>query len=90
MKLAAFGYLLAIAVFVRIQPAAGPAGQRAGWGERLKSLADIWSVALIFALVIGGIYAGWFTPTEAAAVGAFGTGVVAFPSISLGLVRLVF
>ncbi len=75
--LAALGYLLAIAVLVRLQPAAGPAGERAGRGERLRSLAEIWPVALIFALVIGGIQAGWFTPTEGAAVGAFGTGVLA-------------
>jgi C4-dicarboxylate transporter, DctM subunit len=34
-------------------------------------------VALIFALVVGGIYAGWFTPTEGAAVGAAGTGLLA-------------
>ncbi|HEX6112574.1 MAG TPA: TRAP transporter large permease, partial [Geminicoccaceae bacterium] len=76
--IAALGYVAAIAVFVRIDPQAGPAGKRASGRERLSSLAETWPVLLIFVLVIGGIYAGWFTPTEGAAVGAFGTGALAF------------
>ena len=76
--LAAVGYVLAIAIYVRVRPDAGPAGARAGAAERLGSLRDIWPVLAIFSLVIGGIYAGWFTPTEGAAVGAFGTGGFAF------------
>ena len=72
--IAALGYIAAIAVFVRIDPEAGPAGDRASGRERLASLAETWPVILIFLLVIGGIYAGWFTPTEGAAVGAFSTG----------------
>jgi len=76
--IAALGYLAAIAVFVRLDPKAGPAGARAGMRERLASLAETWPVGVIFLLVIGGIYAGWFTPTEGAAVGAFATGALAF------------
>ena len=68
--LAAFGYVLAIMVYVRINPRAGPPGARAGWAERTRSLLEIWPVALIFFLVIGGIYFGWFTPTQAASIGA--------------------
>ena len=75
--LAAVGYILAIAVYVRMRPDAGPAGPRAGAVERLASLREVWPVVAIFLLVIGGIYAGWFTPTEGAAVGAFGTGLLA-------------
>lgn len=45
--------------------------------ERLRSLQGVWPVAMIFALVIGGIYVGWFTPTEGAAVGAVATGLYA-------------
>ena len=41
-------------------------------GARLREIASVWDVALLFAVTIGGLYAGWFTPTEAAAVGAFG------------------
>ena len=83
--LAALGYMLAIAVYVRYRPDAGPAGMRSSWRQRLASLLDVWSVVLIFALVIIGIYRGWFTPTEGAAVGAFGTGALA---VTYGRMRL--
>ncbi|HEX6959277.1 MAG TPA: TRAP transporter large permease [Ferrovibrio sp.] len=76
--LAAVGYMIAIAVYVRVNPEAGPAGPRTSWAERLESLRETWPVLMIFALVIGGIYLGWFTPTEGAAVGVLGTGVMAF------------
>ncbi|KGJ04251.1 TRAP transporter, DctM subunit [Paracoccus halophilus] len=75
--LAALGYMLAVAIFVRRNPEDGPAGPRATWPERLEALRETWSLILIFALVIVGMYRGWFTPTEAAAVGAFGTGLLA-------------
>ncbi|MEQ8356051.1 MAG: TRAP transporter large permease [Kiloniellaceae bacterium] len=75
--LAALGYMITIAVYVRLKP--GSAGQRAraGYRERLGALVAVWPVLVIFTLVIGGIYAGFFTPTEGAAVGAAGTGLVA-------------
>jgi len=58
-------------------PKAGPSGERAGWGERLRSLVHIWPVAALFAFVIGGIYGGLFTATEGAGMGAFGAMVFA-------------
>ncbi|MCF3972225.1 TRAP transporter large permease [Paracoccus salsus] len=75
--LAALGYMAAVAIFVRRNPEDGPAGPRATWSERLGALRETWTLILIFALVIVGMYRGWFTPTEAAAVGAFGTGILA-------------
>ena len=87
--LAAVGYMGAIAVFVRIFPDAGPAGERASNRERLQSLAQVWPVLVIFVLVIGGIYGGWFTPTEAAAVGAFSTGGLAMVRGDLRLQGLI-
>lgn len=72
--LAAVGYVLAIMVYVRLDPLAGPPGERSGLAARMRSLLEIWPVALIFTLVIGGIYFGWFTPTQAASVGAVLTG----------------
>ena len=75
--LAAFGYILAVAVFVRRHPEDGPAGPRASLGEKLAALGETWSIIAIFALVIVGMYRGWFTPTEAAAVGAAGAGLLA-------------
>ncbi|GAB4292051.1 MAG: TRAP transporter large permease [Roseovarius sp.] len=75
--LAALGYMLTIAVYVRLNP--GAARQRAALPlvDRLRALIAVWPVLAIFALVVGGIYLGWFTPTEGAAVGAAGTGAVA-------------
>ena len=75
--LAAFGYLAAIWLYVRIRPLAGPVGPRATARERRHAVIQTWPVLFIFALVMGGIYAGIFTPTEGAAVGALGTGLIA-------------
>ncbi len=75
--LAAVGYIVAIAVFVRIYPDSGPKSFYVNWKKRLLLFKDIWQVVFIFLLVIGGIYLGWFTPTEGAAVGAAGTGLMA-------------
>jgi TRAP transporter, DctM subunit len=68
--LAAFGYVVAIACYVRFVPGAGPSQPRVPWMHRLQALREIWPVVVIFVAVIGGIYFGWFTPTQAAAVGA--------------------
>ena len=53
-------------------PTAGPPAERSSWEQRLQALRGIWAVALLFALVIGGIYGGVFTATEGAGVGASG------------------
>ena len=83
--LAAIGYILAIAIVVRINPEAGPAGPRAAASAQWAALVDIWPVLVIFLLVMGGIYVGLFTPTEAAAVGAVGTFLIA---VTKGRMRL--
>ena len=70
--LAVVGYLLAIVIVTRLNPAAGPAGPRTPWPERLRLLAGVGPVVVLFALVLGGIYLGVFTPTEAAGIGAAG------------------
>jgi len=75
--LAAAGYLLAIALTVRLFPGISGSRPRASLQEKIATTLAIWPVLLIFALVFGGIYLGFFTPTEAAAVGAAGTGLVA-------------
>jgi tripartite ATP-independent transporter DctM subunit len=53
-------------------PAAGPPGERSSWRARLAALREVWAVAVLFVAVMGGIYAGMFTATEGAAMGAFG------------------
>ena len=70
-------YALAVRISTAISPEKAPAKARTTWRERRRALAGVWSVALLFALVIGGIYAGWFSPTEAAAVGAAGAFLLA-------------
>ena len=75
--LAALGYIVAIAIVVRINPEAGPAGERESSAVKRAALYEIWPVLLIFILVMGGIYAGIFTPTEGAGVGACGTFLIA-------------
>ena len=75
--LAAIFYCIVIAIVVRIDPAAGPAAPRASLRERLAALRDVWTVILIFAVVMGGIYSGAFTPTEGAGIGAVGMALIA-------------
>ncbi|MDT3735601.1 MAG: TRAP transporter large permease [Denitratisoma sp.] len=65
-------YLAAVSVTVRLDPKAGPPGERVTWHERLVALGDVWGVLILFLVVIGGIYGGIFTPTEAAGIGAGG------------------
>ncbi|MFH1652407.1 MAG: TRAP transporter large permease [Chloroflexota bacterium] len=62
-------FMLTVYILARRDPTLGPPGARTPWPERLKSLKDAWGVALMFFIVMGGIWGGLFTPTEAAAVG---------------------
>jgi tripartite ATP-independent transporter DctM subunit len=66
------GYLLAVGWSVARDPAAGPPGERSTWAQRRRALGRVWGIALLFLTMLGGIYAGVFTPIEAAGVGAFG------------------
>ena len=75
--LAAIGYVIVISIVVRIDPAAGPAAERASSTERWLALRDVWTVVLIFVVVMGGIYSGAFTPTEGAGIGAMGMFLIA-------------
>ncbi|MBR9830324.1 MAG: TRAP transporter large permease [Oceanospirillales bacterium] len=70
-------YMAAVACAVRLKPGIGPAGNRSSWKERLISMKGIWGINLIFIIVMGGIYAGIFTPTEAAGIGASGAFLIA-------------
>ena len=57
--------------WAKINPAIAPMSERSTWKARMRSLPDVFWVALIFLLVVGGIMQGFFTPTEAGAVGTF-------------------
>ena len=76
--LAAIGYMLVIALYVRLYPASAGQKPRMAYADRFRALADVWPVMLIFIAVVGGIYTGIFNPTEGASVGALGTGMVAW------------
>ncbi|WP_050931782.1 TRAP transporter large permease [Aestuariivita boseongensis] len=75
--LAAIGYVIAISIYVRLYPDSAGVREAIPMAERFRNLIAVWPVLLVFGLVVGGIYAGWFTPTEGAAVGAAGTGLIA-------------
>ncbi len=81
--LAAVGYMLAISIYVRIKPESGGKTERIPYGERFQALLAVWPVLLVFLVVVGGIYQGIFTPTEAAAIGAAGTGLIALANRGL-------
>ncbi|MGA1731545.1 MAG: TRAP transporter large permease [Burkholderiaceae bacterium] len=76
--LAALGYMLVVSIVVRLNPSLAGNIERASSQARWQALRDIWPVAVIFVVVIGGIYTGVFTPTEGAAVGVLTTGVLAW------------
>jgi tripartite ATP-independent transporter DctM subunit len=66
-------YMITVWILTTIKPEMGPKGPKANSREKINALGNTWDVALLFVVVIGGIYAGVFTPTEAAGIGAFGT-----------------
>ncbi len=65
-------YMGAVRWVVTFRPDDAPPGPRLDWRARLAALVQVWPVALLFLVVIGGIYLGWFSPTEGAAVGCIG------------------
>ena len=69
--LLAVGYAATIVVMVKLRPSLAPvSSELITWSDRLSALRGIWEPLLLFLIVMGGIYAGFFTPTEAGAVGA--------------------
>ncbi|HPE61295.1 MAG TPA: TRAP transporter large permease [Thiolinea sp.] len=85
-------YLLAVRYVVWRHPERGPAGEALSWPERFRALSGVWGVLALFALVMGGIYLGIFTPTEAAGVGAGGAFLIALfrKALTPGVVFEVF
>src|SRR3954452_5375020 len=74
------GFMLTISVMPRINPRLGPPARRIAMRQRFVALRSVWGAAALFLLVIGGLYIGVFSPTEAASVGAVG-------ALALGLVN---
>lgn len=86
--MAAIGYMLVIALYVRLYPDSAGSLPRMPYRDRFRALFNVWPVMLIFLAVVGGIYTGLFNPTEGASIGALGTGLVAWASGGLDWPRL--
>lgn len=71
--------LLIITIYIqaKLNPEMGPRGPKASWLSRLATVKDIWAVLVLFIVVMGGIYGGVMTPTDAAAAGAFSAFIIA-------------
>jgi len=86
--IAMLGYMVAIALYVRIVPGHAPTRNVASEPITLRTLLGVLPIGLIFLLVFGGIYGGLFTPTEGAAVGAGATFLAALALRELTLAKL--
>lgn len=81
-------FIVVIAVVAWVRPAWMPPSERIPYRERLRLLAPTWKMLLLFAIAVGGIYSGWMSPSEAAAVAAFVAIVIAFATRSMNLAGL--
>lgn len=69
-------FLVTVWILVRINPELGPPGEKSTTSEKMRALRKVWGIILLFTVVLGGIYLGIFTPTEAAGVGAMGAWIL--------------
>jgi len=76
-------FVLAIMIWTRMRPELGPKGPKAPLREKLASLSGLIETLLLFLLIMGGLFWGFFTPTEAGAIGAFGTLLLALAGRNL-------
>lgn len=82
-------FILAIYLQCFFHPEMGPKGEPTTWKTKFKSLYSTWTMLSLFVLVMGGIYFGIFTPTEAAGIGAFGSFVIAVARRKLSFATLI-
>ena len=75
-------YTLMLLGRFKVNPALGPPIERASWGDRFRSIKGIWGMVALILLVMGSMYSGIATPTEAAGVGAMGALLMALPRIT--------
>ena len=80
-------YSVMLYIRFRINPALGPSISGIGWADRFKSLSGTWGIVVLILIVLGGIYTGFATPTEAAGIGALGAFVMALPRMRRGDLR---
>lgn len=82
-------YMAAVTLTVNLKPALGPAAEKSSWLKRFLTLKDVWGICLLFTIVMGGIYSGIFTPTEAAGIGASGAFLIALLKRTLTVNSLI-
>lgn len=82
-------YILVAMMVVRLRPDHAPSLVKTSVGEKLAALAGPWQFLILFIATIGGIYAGVFSPTEAAAIGAFGAILIGVLGRRIGWVELM-
>ncbi len=70
--LTVLAFMATVSIVTFINPEQGPRGEKSTVMQKLRAFKDVWGTVLLFLLVIGGIYLGIFTPTEAAGIGATG------------------
>ena len=73
-------FMFTVYIICRRNPAAGPSGPSTTWKQKVKSLTGLTDTLILFVLTIGGLFAGWFSPTQAGAIGGAG-------ALIIGLVR---
>jgi tripartite ATP-independent transporter DctM subunit len=83
-------YMATVYITCVIKPEKGPRAQKTTLREKLVSLQGTWGMLILFILVMGGIYAGVFTPTEAGGIGAFGAFVIALLRRRMNFSSLIF
>ncbi len=69
-------YIATINIIALVRPGFLPSAPRHTWTERIEALRDVWAVMLLFVFIIGGLYGGLFTATEAAGMGAAGAFII--------------
>jgi len=70
-------FVITIVIWTTLRPELGPRGPKVGFAEKMRSLLGLIETLILFVLIMGGLFWGFFTPTEAGAVGAFGTLILA-------------
>ena len=76
-------YCAVFFVVAIVKPSAAPRSERVCWKERLHATKYIWTTLVLMVLILGGIYGGFFTATEAGAIGAIGSIIIALATRSL-------
>jgi len=85
----AFLFIVIVYGWVKINPAIAPKSERSTWKARMRSIPEVFWVLVVFFLVVGGIMKGFFTPTEAGAVGTFAVLLLAVVKRDMTFIKYV-